>query len=538
MIKLIKENKLPLIVALIHWFISFYTDKFIFKINIFDLSGSSDVKKLVLMKIISLILYYSLWKFVFSLARKIKDENEKTVDMLKIFLIYFGINITLLILTWPGIWRWDEFRILGLTSIGMLEFWQHYLTSILYMLSFMLIPIPSGVIIVQIAISSGIVAYIISNFKRIFNNSKWTYLLFIPFLLLPVLDQNLYPLRLTLYSYIEILLVCQLIFIKKLGKSSKKDFMLLSVILILLSAWRSEGILFIVLIPILYICIFKKEIKDIKIRVMYTVFSITVAMILIIPQQYEYKHEYSDRYDVTSYINQLYVVTKLEIQENPQSEELKAISKVIDFNEFFKYSKGINAHNNEKMYNKNATAEDYDNMKRAYRELLKKYPLDVLKERMNVFLKTSGFVKDYNVHVEDTREIFTKPANYSLLEFRNGYETTKPLDLELRNNVISFLECYDGNHTNFAFHIFYNVVPSMCIVAILIIVCIFKKNWMLFFTFGVILAKSFAIILTAPDCFFMYYLPIYLVGAFMLWLVITQFIYNKRNKNNNVEILK
>lgn len=538
MIEIKKEDRLPLLIAIIHWIISFFTDLNIFKINIFNISAIEDIIKLILVKSVSLVIYVFLWKFLFSFFKRIKNKDKKAKDNLKIFLIYFSINFIILMLTWPGIWRWDEFNILNHVSNYKLEFWQHYLTSIMYLLSYMLIPIPSGVIICQIAVVSGIVAYILSNFKRIFNDSKWTYLLFVPFLLLPVLDHNMYPLRLTIYSYIELLLVCQLIFIKKLEKNSKKDFIVLSIILILLSAWRSEGILFIILIPILYIFMFKDEIKELKTRIMYTIFTVTLAIMLIIPQQYEYKIKYSNKYDVTSYVNQLYVVTKLESEVNPNSEQLKTIEKVINFEELYKYSKGIEGHNSDKIYKKTATLEDYKNMKIAYRELLKKYPLDVLKERISVFLKTSGFVPDSNIHVENTRNIYTRRANYSLLFFRTIYDSTKPLNLELRNNVINFLECYDGEHTNFAFHIFYNVVPSMVIVTILIIVCLIKKNWALFFTFGVIIAKAFAIILTAPDCFFMYYLPIYQVGSFMLWLTIVQFIYNRRNVSSKVKILK
>ena len=48
--------------------------------------------------------------------------------------------------------------------------------------------------------------------------------------------------------------------------------------------------------------------------------------------------------------------------------------------------------------------------------------------------------------------------------------------------------------------------------------------------FGFQLLKSFLIIATAPDCFFMYYLPIYMTGYFMLALIIVNCINNKRKK--------
>lgn len=537
-IEINNDKVIPLIIAVIHWIISFFTDIFVFRLNVFNITSSKDIFRLLIMKIVSLILYIFLWKFLFSIGKKIKNKDPDLKEKLKIFIPYFTINIILLILTWPGIWRWDEFTILYNTSIFKLEYWQHYLTSIFYILSFMIIPIPSGVIIVQIIVISGIVAYIIANFKKLFNNSKWTYLLFIPFLLLPVLDTNLYPLRLSIYTYIELALVCQLIFMKKFGKKSKRDFLVLSIILILLSVWRSEGILFLVLVPILFFFIFKEELKEIKIRAMYTIFIIAVSVALIIPQNYAYKTQYSDRYDVTTYINQLYVVCLNEFKENPDSEQLKIIGNVINYSELFRFSRGIYANNYGLVYKTTATAEDYEAMKKAYYELLKKYPLEVVKERFDIFLKTTGFVNDYNVHVDDTRAIFTRNANNALKLFRTYYDTTQPINLELRNSVISFLECFDGAHTNWAFHIFYNVVPSMIILAIGIIVCLIKKKWALFFTLGVILAKVFAIILTAPDCFFMYYLPAYLVGAFLLWLFIVQCIVNRQNKNKKTIIHK
>lgn len=416
-----KKKDIFLIIALSHFILSFFLDKLIFKYNIFN---TQDIKELciaVTMKLVSLLLYIFLWQFIGNIITKIHERNEKTLKMLKYFLIYFIINIVLLILTWPGIWRWDEFNILYNVSQYKLEYWQNYMTSIFYMLSYMLIPIPSGVIIMQMIVASGIVAYIMYNFSKIFKQSKLIYLLYIPFLLLPVLDHNLYPLRLTLYSYIEVLLICQLIFIKRLKKCDKKNLIALSVILVLLTSWRTEGKVFFVLLPIIYLLILKNEIPYIKQRGLYVFFTIILSIMLIIPQDYTYKNTYSDRYEVTSYVNQLYVVVKNELKENPESEELKEIRKVIDIDEMIKYPRGIYAHNAEKMYKTEATQEDYDNLKKAYNKLLLKYPVDVIKERIDIFLKTSGFVNDYNVHVEDTRDIYERPANRALQIFRTQY---------------------------------------------------------------------------------------------------------------------
>ena len=428
-----KTKNLYMIIAFIHFAISFFLDTFLFKINIFIIYNTSELIRLIIMKLISLMLYVFLWQKIGKIINNIRYKDDKTLKMLKYFFINFGINIVLLILTWPGIWRWDEFNILHHVSFYKLEYWQNYMTSIFYLLSYMLIPVPSGVIIIQMAVASGIVSYIIYNFSKIFKNSKLIYLLYIPFLLLPVLDHNLYPLRLTLYSYIELLLICQMIFIKKLGKCEKKDFLALSIILIILCSYRTEGIVFMALIPFIYVLMLKKEIPNIKQRILYIILTFALSLLLIIPQESVYKKTYSGQYEVTSYVNQLHVVVKNELDNNPKSDELKTISKVINMKELMKYSRGIYAHNVGNLYKENTTEEDYSNLKKAYNKLLLKYPLDVIKERMQIFLTTSGFVNDYNVHVEDTRTIYTRIANRALLNFRTQYRTcytTNKLEFE------------------------------------------------------------------------------------------------------------
>ena len=416
-----KTKDIYLIIALIHFIISFFLDKFLFRINIFNIKNTNEICTLIIMKLVSLMLYIFIWQIIGRILTNIRKKDEKTLKLIKYFFIYFGINIILLILTWPGIWRWDEFNILHHVSFYKLEYWQNYLTSIFYLLSYMIIPIPSGVIVIQMVIASSIVSYIVYNFSEIFKKSKLIYLLYIPFLLLPVLDHNLYPLRLTLYSYIEMLLICQLIFMKKMNKCEERDFLKLSIILIILCSLRTEGMLFILLIPIIYLIVFRKEIKNIKQRVLYIIFTISIAVLLIIPQETVYKKTYSGQYEVTSYVNQLHVVVKNELANNPDSDELKTISKVIDIEELTKYKRGIYAHNVGKLYKQDATEEDYVELKKAYNKLLLKYPLDVIKERIQIFLTTSGFVNDYNIHVEDTRTIYTRPANKALTLFRSDY---------------------------------------------------------------------------------------------------------------------
>lgn len=533
-----KEDKITIILAIVQLVVSFFTDYYIRKINIFNLTSAYDAIIFVTNKLIAFCVYIALWKIIFVLKNRIKSKDSKVCSFLQIFIIYFAINIILLIITWPGIWRFDECKILECVTQYRLEYWQHYLTSIFYNIALMLIPIPSGVIIVQIAVISCIVAYIISNFKELLKNKKLANILYIPFLLLPLLDTNLYPIRLSIYTYIELLLVCQLIFMANKEKITPKDILILLISLIILSVWRNEGILFLVLIPIICIFFLKKGIPKLSRRIGISLLTVIISIALIIPQEKSYKETTKNRYEFTSFVNQLQVVVRKDIENGQMSEETKEkINKVIDIDTFLKFDRGIYAHNNERMYN-DYSPEEYKELKKIYQKLVLKYPTEVIKERLSLFLQTSGFKQNTNVHVDNTRIIYTRQTNLAMEEFRTKYATAKPISLEIRNSAINMLEgwnlnCYDNCETNIIFNIFYNVVPSMIVVFAACIISLIKRKWISFFTFGIILLKAVAIMLTAPDTFFMYYLPIYLVGYFTLILAIVL----KIDKNKNVKIL-
>ena len=106
-------------------------------------------------------------------------------------LIYFGVNMALLCLTWPGIWRMDEFGILNSAVLLLPVFWQNYLTSLFYVFSLMLIPVPSGVIVVQCAINSLVVGYLVKILVDKFG--KWGLLSFIPFFFLCKDSRRVHP---------------------------------------------------------------------------------------------------------------------------------------------------------------------------------------------------------------------------------------------------------------------------------------------------------------------------------------------------------
>ena len=160
--------------------------------------------------------------------------------------------MVLLLLTWPGIWRMDEFGILNSATMLLPVFWQNYLTSLFYVFSLMLIPIPSGVIIVQCALISLIVGYVVNVFVK--NWGRLGLLAFVPCLFLPVLDSDLSPMRMSIYGFLELFLLVLLWEKKK--SFADRGWGFLCILVAVVTAWRTEAVYYFVMFPLLLVILY------------------------------------------------------------------------------------------------------------------------------------------------------------------------------------------------------------------------------------------------------------------------------------------
>ena len=141
-----KLNKKCVIIACLHFILTFFTDTLIFDYSLSDFSSLLQAGKSLLAigsKVAFFFILIFIWHGLFYLFTK---ANRKFV---KYTLIYLGIMTLLLLLTYPGIFRMDEFGILFTAQVVFPEFWQNYLTSIFYIISMMLFPVPAGIVFVQ-----------------------------------------------------------------------------------------------------------------------------------------------------------------------------------------------------------------------------------------------------------------------------------------------------------------------------------------------------------------------------------------------------
>lgn len=532
-----KLNKTFVWIALIHWILSFFTDHIIFEYVMWDFSNGTQMVKTAMTygaKAVFLFLLTGIYQGLYFFFTK-ADKR-----LVKYTLIYFCINMVLLFFIWPGIWRMDEFGILNSAVRLLPVFWQNYLTSIFYVFSLMFIPVPSGVIVVQCALISLMVGYIVRFFVETFGKSGL--LAFLPCLFFPVLDSNLYPMRMSLYGFLELFLIV-LLFEKQQSQGgsiyreekninvnavekSKAGitnlWLFICILGALVTVWRTEAVYYFILFPLLLIILFIKSMdKKALVRIICTY--LACSLCLFIPQAAGDKLTSGNQYDLTSVVLPIVPLVGEAYGQEDCREQLTAIDKVIDVEMAAKAAgegkSGISLFWSRPDFQREYTDGQYKEFKNAYYELIVKFPGVFLKERWDCFIHSVDLL-------QNTTELFTAEGVVNYDTFRD-YPGTAPVSGKMRNTLIKGLEWrsmedYQIKKTGYSF-VYGHIVP-ICILLFAWTACLVRRKWKAFFLLSLPLAKAPLIFLTAPSRLFMYYYSLYLMGYFLfLYLLLTAF---------------
>lgn len=521
--KYFQLNKVCLAIAVVHWLLSFFTDRFIFHYVTWDFSNWTQTIKTAMTfgaKAVFLLVLIALWQGAFFYVKKADRRFVRNS------LIYFGINLLVLFLVWPGIWRMDEFGILN-SAVNLIPvFWQNYLTSIFYVFSLMLLPFPTGVIIVQCAVVSLAAGFVITWFEKRFG--KWGLLSFIPFLFFPVLDSNLYPMRMSIYAFLELVLL--IVLAEKNEKTGhdmsrniqtrKKDNLFVCIVLAaIVTVWRTEAIYYVLFFPLLLWILFAK--KWSRKKLVQTICGyLILSLVLLVPQTIGDKLTSGNQYNLTSVVLPLVPLVEAADASSSCQEELAAIDRVINVEVAVQGAKenksGISLFwGNPDFQRADYTDDEYAQFKSAYYRLILKYPTVFLQERFTCFMQSVDLL-------ENTTELFSKEGVPNYETFRT-YPLTKPVNETLRNRTICLIEWrnssdYEQKKTGYS--LVYGPFLPIVILLVSWAYCLLRKKWKQFFILSLPLIKVPLIMLTAPSRLFMYYYSLYLIGYVLLFYLL------------------
>lgn len=513
----IKCSKPLLITAFGHWCVTFVTDRIFFEYSLFHFENGKDVMLSLYawgIKLIFLALLIAGYQIIGNIFKKYKSGQKSIREYFFYASVYFLFMVLLLFLVYPGAWRMDEFGILRDAKTLMPTFWQGYLTSYLYIFSLMVLPVPAGVVVMQCVIISLCIGFVCERAQRILKlKHKW--LLLLPFLAFPVLDSNMYPMRMSVYVFLELCLA--VVFLSAIIEKRKltiKETCFAIILTAVVSVWRTEGIYYMAWIPIVYIITFWKQ-ENRKKKLLFVMATILTTIAVMLPQMIGNKMMSGDQYEITSMVLPLAPLL-CEAQEQCQ-EELQKIDKVIDVNimiQGYKSGKsGISVFWSEpSLIRTNYTVGQYKEFKSAYYSLIGKYPDVFLKERMETFVNSNGILMN-TTELYDTDEV----ANY--VEFREEYVGGQGIFTNIRKQVLSLLELnsfQDSSKKMSLYYAVYSFLPQFVVLLVAAMGCLVRKKWCSLLVLLGVVGKVPLIFITAPSRLFMYYYGIYLIGTVVL----------------------
>ena len=516
-----KKNIIIYIISAILAIISIIISKNFIQPKIFEMAIVYQKISYKMLNLFFVGVVFLCYCFIINFVSKLFTKDSFYIKWLFHFTICICILGVFLILMWPGHWVWDELNIFQSTIKANVDTWQSYITIIYYSLCIMIFPSPIIIMIIQVLIIAFIISYIIT---KIYNICKNRYVIACIYLLMftpAIIINNLYPLRLTLYAYILLLFFTILIIDKLENKKLNllKIFKIYLLIIIIL-LWRSEGLIFAILSPILIYFTYRK--KGINLLKTLIIFLLNILIIFgynsMLNILTEVPNNTNTIYELTIYINPLSMMLQNDLKGNNIDNDLKNLDKVMDIN-ILKSNpsyKEIPAYWNNSNLIRNNFEEHLSEFKKSYIRLVINNFDCFLKARMKTFLATSCMYEGNNGNMDSVVLSYCIDNGSSkeiTNNFINNYKYMNPISKTVKYKVESFLlgNSIQNNKLKFTFIlIFWDLIPIVFIIFIFTILSLIKKEWQFLIMYMSLLGMLGIIFVTAPANYFMYYFPIYL----------------------------
>lgn len=464
-----------------------------------------------------LIVFFKAWKTGARLYRQ----------WLSYFLVYFGIMLVLFIVLYPGHWIGDEFNILQSVKIFEPFAWQHYFTNIFYTYSLLTIPTGPAIVFFQITIISVIVGYLLARIKELSKNKRAPTIAFCVFLLPPVIINNFYPLRLTLYSYFSVLLLFEIFRIhqKKYRVKQPLSYIIgVSFLITILSFWRTEGILYLLFLPYLAYKLNFFRIKPFSLSLRGAL-SLMVCCIIVLTGYFISRNTYYIKYDITVFANPLSQMLQEPLRGSEIKQKLAIIDKVVNIEMFKKHPSAteIPAFWLPGGVRESTYAQYLLEAKKAFAYVVAYNPDLFLKAKIKTFLSANGWSGSPPPQTEGLLafETLTDPLYKRMVNtFHSNNIASGTINKPLKQFVTRTLLFQHNNRMHWLGYPFWSIIIPILILASLSVYRLRKKQYLVALLGGLLLVSATLIFLSAPANYFMYYLPIYLNAYFMLIVAI------------------
>jgi len=486
------------------------------------------------MMILGVCFGIGLLTLFFAALDLVIQKDQLFLSYVRYFALYLLIMGVFFLLTFPGIFKGDEFYVLKAALSFQMSPAQSGLTSLFYICCLLFFPSMATITGVQLVIICAIFAYIMKNIRDIYP-TRWSYLLMVPCLFFPIIDGNLFTLRATLVGWLFALMLFKVFFLymrqKRSGQMiSRTDALSLILITGLLCAWRSEYLYLVLFLPLILVFL---KLCDIRRAGLMVVALILSFQIWNIPNRIAL--DGSNKYPISLVLNPVANIFTEEHMEGPQVyEDILTINELVDVQLLRKSASVRNISQYWNIPDEIPREQLKRFMAASLRIILYNFD-DYLKYRFQTFAYTNGFYEDRINHPGGEAVSGILNLIYYDEDYKTKFIFVNPiLTQELREKTIELLACrhyvQGESTTNILLPVFYNCVPVIVLILICVILAVYwRKLWFMSLTI-LCMAQLVLIFLTAPASFFMYYFCFYLCGYLLCALFVVDLIHTVNHK--------
>lgn len=476
-----------------------------------------------LVKTLFFLALFVIFFILLSIVQNRNNLSQFTKYWIKISAFSIVILTISLLLLYPGHWVWDEFNILETVKHFYPDSWQNIFTNIFYSFSLFLFPSGISIVVLQLLIISVVIGYVTSLVRK-YVKSKWLpFLLFVVFLSPVMLIHNLYPLRLTLYGYLELALIATIVetYLNKDFRKNLFAFCLSMFLLMIMIFWRTEGIFYLLIIPIVMyrFNIFNKS----NLNNNGVIISLVLSFGIFISGFLITKAYSSSRYTLTAIINPLSIMLQSPLSGKSTIADIHKLNEVLDL----KQVKNEASYLEVPSYWNGAVRPDYEQHLSgfyfAYLRIVTNNLPVFLEARLQTFLATNALDNTTPTPISPLayKKQWTNANQKTVDKFYQNNMLSKPLNPDVKLSITrALLMLNDQNRVNKLGKIVWSIIPTVIILLILSFVFIAKRLWVLLAVNVIIFARVILIFISAPAGYFMYFIPTYLCGGVMILLAI------------------
>lgn len=434
----------------------------------------------------------------------------------------FVVNTVVLLLVWPGFWTNDSYFVMAKAQQNWISTWQNVFTAIYFPVSMVLVPSVIGPVIVQVMFGSIVAGYVVARTVDTLRRPWLGYALLLPFLTLPVLLFDQYPLRSTIHAYVELAVVFRILIVRvrpELVVNRYREFVFLSTAIAVLAFWRTECILYLLLIPMLAVTLRIFRRSDVDARRGRAVVAVGLVAAVVVVNVGIAGVLSNAKYTVTAVLNPLSVMLQEPLGGADLKANLAAIDRVIDLDLVREMP---SVYDIPSYWTDRLMRPDYkahmSEFQRAYVSLVAQNPGAFLEARVRTFLVTNS-LGDFPRRYARGLEVIN--VGQSLDETRAAFEQRNPslvpFDRDFQEQAIRAFLLLDAHDDDLPFGaLVWNAIPALALMLVFFVASIVRRRWVYAGVLAILLTRAGIVFATAPARYFMYYFFAYLVGGVVI----------------------